>query len=141
MYKCVPNYLLVLNAEVMGFIKIIKLVMAFIQYFSQANSKSLVDSFLPLLENYGMIIPETFLHSRQLYAEFKSNENNCFAKVNVLISWVDQNQQKCSVEIWSDEPFAREKTLCRKVHNEISQLIIPCNLPLRNKSIKGYKNA
>ena len=109
--------------------------MAFIQYFSQATSKSLVDSFVPLLENYGMIIPEGFLHSRQLYAEFKSNESNCFAKVNVLISWVDHNQQKCSVEIWSDEPFARETTLCRKVHNEISELIIPCNFSLRNQAI------
>ena len=88
-----------------------------------------------------MIIPETFKHSRQLYAEFKSNENNYFAKVNILISWVDQNQKKCSVEIWSDEPFAKEKTLCRKVHNEISQLIIPCNSSLRNQSIKGYEHA
>ena len=116
----------------MGVTKSNHLVMAFIQYFSQANSKSLVDSFAPLLENYGMMIPETFLHSRQLYAEFRSNDNNYFEKVNILISWVDQNQKKCSVEIWSDEPFAKEKTLCRKVHNEISQFIIPCNLSLRN---------
>ena len=115
--------------------------MAFFQYFTQANSKSLVHSFVPLLENYGMIIPETFEHSRQLYAEFKSNENNYFTKVNVLISWVNQTQQKCSIEIWSDEPFAKEKTLLRKVHNEISQLIIPCNLSVRNQSIKGYENA
>ena len=107
--------------------------MAFIQYFSQATSDSLVDSFGPLLENYGMMIPTTFEHSRQLYAEFKSNENNYFSKVNLLISWVDQNQKQCSVEIWSDEPLARKKTLCRKVHNEISQLIIPCNLSVRNK--------
>lgn len=115
--------------------------MAFIQYFTKTNSESLVDSFVPLLENYGMIVPKAFLKSRQLYAEFKSNENNSFAKVKVLISWVDQNQKKCSIEIWSEEPFASEKTLCRKVHNEISQLIIPCNLSLRNESIKGYKNA
>ena len=67
--------------------------------------------------------------------------HNSFVKVKVLISWVDQNQKKCSIEIWSEEPFASEKTLFRKVHNEISQLIIPCNLSLRNESIKGYKNA
>ena len=115
--------------------------MAFIQYFSKANSQSLVHSFVPLLENYGMIIPERFIHSKQLYAEFKSNENNSFAKVNVLISWVNQTQQQCSIEIWSDEPFTREETLCRKVHNEISQLIIPCNSSLRNQSIKGYEHA
>jgi len=112
--------------------------MAFFQYFTQADSEYLIDVFGPLLKNYGMIMPETFEHSRQLYAEFKSNENNYFTKVNVLISWVDQNQKKCSVEIWSDEPFAKEKTLCRKVHNEISQLIIPCNLSLRNEVIKSH---
>ena len=35
--------------------------MAFIQYFSQAKSESLENSFAPLLENYGMIIPKEFL--------------------------------------------------------------------------------
>ena len=98
--------------------------MAFIQYFSQAESESLVNSFVPKLENYGMIIPERFEHSKQLYAEFRNSSNN-HSKVNLLISWVNQNQKKCSIEIWSDEPFARDKTLCRKVHNEISQLIKP----------------
>ena len=106
--------------------------MAFIKYFSKAGSESLTDSFVPLLENYGMIVPKNFQKPRQLYAEFKSNENNSFVKVKVLISWVDQNQKKCSIEIWSEEPFASEKTLFRKVHNEISQLIIPCNLSLKN---------
>lgn len=119
--------------------------MAFIQYFSKADSESLVDSFVPLLENYGMTVPKTFQKSRELYAEFISNESNSYAKgkvkVKVLISWVDQNQKKCSIEIWSEEPFASEKTVFRKVHNEISQLIMPINLSLRNESIKGYKNA
>lgn len=107
--------------------------MAFIKYFSQADSPSLIESFVPLLENYGMKIPNTFKHSRQLYAEFKSHKNNYLSKVNLLISWIDQDQQQCSVEIWSDEPFAKQKTLCRKVHSEISQLIIPCDLQIKNK--------
>ena len=98
--------------------------MAFIQYFSQAASESLVISFVPLLESYGMIIPKRFEHSKQLYAELK-NSNDQFSKVNLLISWVNQTQKKCSVEIWSDEPFSKDKTLCRKVHSEISQLIKP----------------
>ena len=99
--------------------------MAFIQYFSEADSESLVDSFVPLLKNYGMMIPQTFKHSKQLFAEFTSKDNNYFSKVNLLISWVDQSQKQCSIEIWSDEPFARKQTLCKKVHEEISQLIIP----------------
>ena len=102
--------------------------MAFIQYFSKAKSESLFNSFAPLLENYGMVIPKKFEHSKQLYAEFSNSTNNQFSKVNLLISWVNQTQKKCSIEIWSDEPFARDKTLCRKVHNEISQLIKPSDL-------------
>ena len=102
-------------------------VMAFIQYFSQAESESLVNSFVPKLENYGMIIPKRFEHSKQLYAEFK-NSNPNFSKVNLLISWVNQTQRKCSIEIWSDEPFSQNKSLCRKVHNDISQLIKPLDL-------------
>ena len=98
--------------------------MAFIQYFSLAKSESLVNSFGPLLENYGMIIPKRFAHSKQLYAEFRNSYNH-FSKVNLLISWVNQTQKKCSIEIWSDEPFAKDKTLCRKVHNEIIQFIKP----------------
>ena len=114
--------------------------MAFIQYFSQAKSESLVNSFAPLLENYGMIIPERFEHSKQLYAEFQSSNNNQFAKVNLLISWVNQTQRKCSIELWSDEPFAKDKTLCKKVHNEISQLIKPFDLLSGNEFVEGSKN-
>ena len=99
--------------------------MAFIQYFSQAESESLVNSFAHKLENYGMTIPKRFEQSKQLYAEFHNSNNNQYSKVNLLISWVNQTQKKCSIEIWSDEPFARDKTLCRKVHTEISQLIKP----------------
>ena len=102
--------------------------MAFIQYFSQAESESLVNSFAPLLEDYGMIIPKRFEYSKQLYAEFTNSNNNHFSKVNLLISWVNETQKKCSIEIWSDEPFAKDKTLCKKVHNEISQFIKPLNL-------------
>ena len=101
--------------------------MAFIQYLSEANSESLINSFVPLLENFGMTIPERFENSKQLYAEYKSSYNNHFSKVNVLISWVNQSKKQCSIEIWSDEPFARNKTLCRKVHNDIIQFIKPLN--------------
>tara|TARA_B100001109_G_C18786332_1_gene437865 strand:+ start:297 stop:608 length:312 start_codon:yes stop_codon:yes gene_type:complete len=103
--------------------------MAFIQYISKADSDSLINSFAPLLKNYGMIIPKRFEQSKQLYAEFNSSNNNKFAKVNLLISWVNETQKHCSIEIWSDEPLARDKTLCRKVHNEISQFIKPLNVP------------
>ena len=99
--------------------------MAFIQYFSEASSESLSDSYVSLLENYGMLIPQSFEHSKQLFAEFKIKNNNNFSKVNLLISWVNQSQKKCSIEIWSDEPFSKEETLCKKVHQDISQLIKP----------------
>ncbi len=106
--------------------------MAFIQYFSEANSKSLITSYVPLLIDYGMIIPQDFKDSKQIFAEFKSKNNDYLSKVNLLISWVDQNTKKCSVEIWSDEPFSKEKTLCKKVHQEIIQLITPIDLLLEN---------
>ena len=106
--------------------------MAFIQYFSQAESESLVNSFVPILEEYGMSIPQKFNYSKQLYAELKISNNN-FSKVNLLISWVNQTQRKCSIEIWSDEPFSKNKTFCRKVHNEISQLIKPLNFSPNNE--------
>ena len=102
--------------------------MAFIQYFSEAKSESLVESFVPVLKSYGMMIPQTFENSKQLFAEFKSKENNYVGKVNLLISWVDQSQKHCSVEIWSDEPFARKQTLCNKVHQDIIQFITPKNV-------------
>ena len=107
--------------------------MAFIQYLSQAESESLVNSFVHKLENYGMIIPHKFSYSKQLFAECTSPNNN-FSKVNLLISWVNQNQKKCSVEIWSDEPWAKNETLCRKVHNEIIQIIKPFNLSSENQN-------
>ena len=122
-----PKLIFTFKAQVMGITKIEQTFMAFIQYFSQAESESLVNSFVPKLENYGMIIPKSFEHSKQLYAEFRTSNNN-HSKVNLLISWVNQNQRKCSIEIWSDEPFSQDKTLCRKVHNDISQLIKPLNL-------------
>ncbi|KGF89397.1 MULTISPECIES: hypothetical protein [Prochlorococcus] len=78
-----------------------------------------------------MIIPKRFEHSKQLYAEYSSS-NNKFTKVNLLISWVNQTQKECSIEIWSDEPLAKDTTLCRKVHNEIIQIIKPLNLSSEN---------
>ena len=106
--------------------------MAFIQYFSQAESESLVNSFMPILENYGMSIPKKFKCSKQLYAELRISNNNS-SKVNLLISWVNQTQRRCSIEIWSDEPFSKNKTFCRKVHSDISQLIKPLNLSSNNE--------
>ncbi len=103
--------------------------MAFIQYLSKADSESLINSFASILKNFGMIIPENFENSKQLYAEYKSSFNNHFSKVNLLISWVNQTEKECCIEIWSDEPFTKNKTLCRKVHNDISQLIKPLNHP------------
>ena len=111
----------------MGITKVKLYFMAFIQYLSQADSESLVNSFVPKLENYGMNIPKKFCYSKQLYAESKFPNNN-FSKVNLLISWVNQTQRTCSVEIWSDEPFLQKKTMFRKVHLDISQLIKPLNL-------------
>ena len=111
----------------MGITRFKNSFMAFIQYLSQAESESLVNSFVPKLENYGMNIPKRFCYSKQLYAEFKIPEKN-FSKVNLLISWINETQRTCSIEIWSDEPFLQNKTLCRKVHDDISQLIKPLNL-------------
>ena len=114
--------------------------MAFFQYFSQAESDCLVRSFATSLKNYGMIIPERFEHSKQLYAEFNSSNKNYVPKVNLLISWVNQTQKHCSIEIWSDEPLNREKTLCKKVHNEISKFIKPVDSNSMDRLIESYKN-
>ena len=105
--------------------------MAFIQYLSQAESESLVNSFVYKLESYGMNIPSRFSYSKQLFAELRIPNNN-FSKVNLLISWVNQTQRTCSIEIWSDEPFLKNKTFCRKVYSDIRQLIKPLNLSSRN---------
>ena len=106
--------------------------MAFIQYTSQAEAESLINSFVHKLENYGMNIPKRFYYSKQLFAEFATPYNN-YSKVNLLISWVNQTQRTCSVEIWSDETFLQKKTMFKKVHFDIRQLIKPLNLSSRIK--------
>ena len=106
--------------------------MAFIQYFSKAKSELLFNSFAPILEDYGMSIPKKFNNSKQLYAELPISNDN-FSKVNLLISWVNQNQRRSSIEIWSDEPFSKNKTFYRKVHSDISQFIKPLILSLKNE--------
>ena len=116
-----------MQSLVVGITRVKHFFMAFIQYLSQAESESLVISFVPKLENYGMIIPNKFSYSKQLFAEFRMPNNN-FSKVNLLISWVNQTQRTCSIEIWSDEPFLKNKTVCRKVYSDIKQLIKPLNL-------------
>ena len=122
-----PKLIFTCKAQVMGITKIEQTFMAFIQYFSQAESGSLVKSFVPKLENYGMNFPKDFCYSKQLYGEFKIANNN-LSKVNLLISWVNQTQRTCSVEIWSDEPFLQKKTMFRKVNHDIRQFIKPLNL-------------
>ena len=111
----------------MGITRVKHPLMAFIQYLSQAESESLVNSFVHKLESYGMNIPSRFSYSKQLFAEFRIPNNN-FSKVNLLISWVNETQRTCSIEIWSDEPFSKNKTVCRKVYSDIKQLIKPLNL-------------
>jgi len=117
---------------VMGITKFEQSLMAFIQYFSEAESESLVYSFIPKLENYGMIIPKRFEYSKQLYAGFR-NSSYYYSKVNLQISWVNQTQKKCSIEILSDERFSHNKKLCRKVHKDISQLIKPLDSTSKSK--------
>ena len=116
-----------MQSLVVGITRVKHFFMAFIQYLSQAESESLVISFVPKLENYGMIIPNKFSYSKQLFAECRIPKNN-LSKVNLLISWVNQNQRTCSIEIWSDEPFSKNKTFCRKVYSDIRQLIKPLNV-------------
>ena len=111
----------------MGITRVKHSFMAFIQYLSQADSESLVNSFVYKLKSYGMNIPSRFSYSKQLFAEFRIPNNN-FSKVNLLISWVNQTQRTCSIEIWSDEPFSKNKTVCRKVYSDIQQFIKPLNL-------------
>ena len=111
----------------MGITKIQNYFMAFLQYLSQAESESLVNSFVHKLKSYGMNIPNRFSYSKQLFAECRIPNNN-YSKVNLLISWVNQTQRTCSIEIWSDEPFSKNKTFCRKVYSDIRQLIRPLNL-------------
>jgi len=127
MYKCVACKSHICDALVMGITRVKHFFMAFIQYTSQAETESLVNSFVHKLENYGMHIPNRFSYSKQLFAEFRIPNNN-FSKVNLLISWVNQTQRTCSIEIWSDEPFSKNKTFCRKVYSDIRQLIKPLNL-------------
>ena len=115
----------------MGITRVKHSFMAFIQYLSQAESESLVNSFVHKLESYGMNIPSRFSYSKQLFAEFRIPNNN-FSKVNLLISWVNQTQKTCSIEIWSDEPFSKNETFCRKVHHDICQLIKPLDLSSNN---------
>ena len=50
----------------MGITKVKHFFMAFIQYLSQAESESLVNSFVPKLENYGMNIPKILLFKATL---------------------------------------------------------------------------
>ena len=110
--------------------------MALFRYFSQADSDSLSNSYLHLLEECGMQIPENLENSKQLFAEFISHENKSLSTVKVLISWVDLRNKKCSIEVWSDEPMFKKNSLCEKVHNKISELIEPQELYIKDQVLE-----
>ena len=50
--------------------------MAHIQYFNQADSKSLVESFAPLLKIYEINTSKKFMLSKQLNAEYTNTSND-----------------------------------------------------------------
>ncbi len=50
--------------------------MAHIQYFNQADSKSLVESFAPLLKIYEINTFKKFMLSKQLNAEYTNTSND-----------------------------------------------------------------
>ena len=77
----------------MGITKIEQTFMAFIQYFSQAESESLVNSFVPKLENYGMIIPKD-LNIQSNYMQNFKNSNNNLSKVNLTNFLGKSNSKK-----------------------------------------------
>ena len=60
----------------MGIIKVKQSFMAHIQYFNQADSKSLVESFAPLLKNYEINIPKKFNLSKRLNSEYTNTNND-----------------------------------------------------------------
>ena len=55
----------------MGITKIKQSFMAHIEYFNQANSKSLVESYEPLLKNYDINTTKKFTLSKRLNDEYK----------------------------------------------------------------------
>ena len=84
-----------------------------------------------------MNIPKRLEFSKQLYPEYINTNNDQFSKVSPLISYVNQTENECSVEIWSDKPFAKNKTVFRKLQNEISKFIKPL-IYYKNSLIEDY---
>ena len=60
----------------MGITKVKQSFMAHIQHFNQLNSKSLVESFAPLLKNYEINILKKFTFSNRLNAEYTNTNND-----------------------------------------------------------------
>ena len=89
--------------------------MAFIQYFSQAESDSLFDSYVPILENYGMSIPKKFNYSKQLYAEISiPNKTAKTPKPDIIFK-----------EDIIDYPFVLIDLTVNKEQHQMSLLIYP----------------
>ena len=99
--------------------------MAFIQYFSEANSKFLNDSFVALFKEYGISIPQKFENSKQLFTIFNRKNNQSFSIEDLLISFANQRQKESSLRIWSDELIARKETLRKIVDPKINKLNKP----------------
>ena len=59
----------------MGIIQVKQSFMAHIQYYNQAYSKSLVESFASLLKNYEINIPQKFRLSKRLNSEYINTNN------------------------------------------------------------------
>ena len=106
--------------------------MAFINYVSKANSYCLLSSYNHLLKKTGLKIELDYHNSPQIYAECIEKVNNQQTKVHVLLSWKDKKNQECNVEVWSNEPFNKPETACKKIHKELSKLIPPINNYLNN---------
>ena len=60
----------------MGIIKVKQSFMPHIQYSNKADSKSLVESFAPLLKNYEINILKKFTFSNRLNAEYTNTNND-----------------------------------------------------------------
>ena len=112
------------------FCELLACVMAFFQYLSkvEVDGDCLLSSFTQVLENAGLHISNDFSSSAQIFAEFKSFDDDYKSKVNVLISWSDKSKRECSVEVRSDEPYLRRDTRCEKVHSQLCEVIPPKEL-------------
>tara|TARA_Y100001968_G_scaffold17086_2_gene13585 strand:+ start:1756 stop:2058 length:303 start_codon:yes stop_codon:yes gene_type:complete len=99
--------------------------MAFYQYLCAASEDCLHKSFNHSLEKVGVKISKEFSSHAQIFAEVKIPNTESISKVKVIISWVDKNIKCCSVEVRSDEPFLKKNTFCKRIANELKNVIPP----------------